>query len=61
MPFFSYSDIDGRLDPSDAKHVHVIHTNGGFLGFLKPIGHADFYPNGGMNQKGCKFDIFGKL
>lgn len=61
MPFFSYSDIDGRLDPSDAKHVHVIHTNGGLLGFLKPIGHADFYPNGGMNQKGCKFDIFGKL
>ncbi|XP_046645359.1 pancreatic lipase-related protein 3-like [Daphnia pulicaria] len=57
-PFFSLNDTDTRLDPSDGDFVDIIHTNGGTLlgdelGFLPPIGHIDFYPNGGQFQPGC--------
>lgn len=44
---------DRRLDTSDAHFVDVIHTNGGSFGMILPIGHVDFYPNGGMKQPGC--------
>ena len=30
--------------------MDVIHTDGGKMGFLEPLGHADFYPNGGVDQ-----------
>jgi Lipase len=43
-----------QLDKSDADFVDVIHTCGGFLGFARPLGHVDFYPNGGsFVQPGC--------
>ena len=42
----------------DADYVDVIHTSGGEngeggYGYLPPIGHADFYPNGGSTQPCC--------
>lgn len=42
----------------DAQFVDVIHSNGenlilGGLGAWQPMGHVDFYPNGGRMQKGC--------
>nr|XP_018910383.1 PREDICTED: pancreatic triacylglycerol lipase-like isoform X2 [Bemisia tabaci] len=46
------------LNTDDAHFVDVIHTDGaatwseGF-GLLKPIGHVDYFPNGGQNQPGC--------
>ncbi|XP_012062618.1 PREDICTED: pancreatic lipase-related protein 2-like [Atta cephalotes] len=47
-------DKEERLDAADANFVDVIHTCAGSLGFLRPIGHADFYPNGGtFKQPGC--------
>ncbi|KAL3290187.1 hypothetical protein HHI36_023547 [Cryptolaemus montrouzieri] len=52
-PLFLVHDTYGRLDPSDADFVHVIHTNAGIFGFSMPLGHADYYPNGGSNQPGC--------
>ena len=58
-PFFSLNDTETRLDASDGDFVDIIHTDGGTLtgnelGFLPPIGHIDFYPNGGKTQPGCK-------
>lgn len=47
-------DPGDRLDSTDANFVDVIHTCAGSLGFLRPIGHVDFYPNGGtFTQPGC--------
>ncbi|XP_064479480.1 pancreatic triacylglycerol lipase-like [Ornithodoros turicata] len=48
-----------RLSRTDAQFVDVIHTDtsgmvpfGGF-GLKEPIGHVDFYPNGGDKQPNC--------
>lgn len=58
-PLFTVKDTEKRLDTSDANFVHIIHTNGGKLGFKSSIGHADYFPNGGSSQPGCGLDIFG--
>ncbi|XP_046647465.1 pancreatic lipase-related protein 3-like [Daphnia pulicaria] len=57
-PLFTLNDTETRLDTTDGDFVDIIHTNGGTLlhdqqGFLPPIGHIDFYPNGGQFQPGC--------
>jgi len=39
--------------------VEIIHTAGSSLGYFEPIGHADFYPNGGSSQPGCGIDMTG--
>ncbi|XP_059145817.1 pancreatic triacylglycerol lipase-like [Physella acuta] len=59
QPNYSGFDPAVRLDTSDAKFVDVIHTDAepyttvkGY-GIIEPIGHVDFYPNGGRNQPGC--------
>ncbi|KAJ0180027.1 hypothetical protein K1T71_004618 [Dendrolimus kikuchii] len=57
-PLFEFQDPRTRLDRSDAKFVDVIHSNGetlilGGLGAAQPLGHVDFYPNGGRVQHGC--------
>lgn len=41
------------------SYVEVMHTNGFTLGFGKPLGHADFYPNFGRYQPGCGLDLTG--
>jgi pimeloyl-ACP methyl ester carboxylesterase len=47
-----------HLDPNDADFVDVIHSNAasllfGGVGAREPLGHVDFYPNGGEHQAGC--------
>ncbi|XP_034665228.1 phospholipase A1 VesT1.02-like isoform X3 [Drosophila subobscura] len=59
LPLFSYDKPDKRLSSDDAHYVESIQTNGGKLGFLKPIGKGAFYPNGGKNQPGCGVDVTG--
>lgn len=52
-PCFNMGEPTERLADTDAQYVVVIHTNGGKLGLFDPIGHTDFYPNGGITQPGC--------
>ncbi|XP_052124200.1 lipase member H-B isoform X2 [Frankliniella occidentalis] len=55
-PLF-WNDPAVRLDKSDAGFVDVIHTCAPVLGYWDPIGHVDFYPNGGTwVQPGCGLD-----
>lgn len=56
LPGFRFAGPGYRISADDAKYVEIIHTNGGLLGFLRPIGDADFYPNGGKAQEGCLVD-----
>ncbi|KAK9298987.1 hypothetical protein QLX08_007896 [Tetragonisca angustula] len=60
-PFFRnhlFREKSRKLDATDARLVDVIHTDGsqdfadGF-GLMKPLGHIDFFPNGGREQPGC--------
>ncbi|XP_011213839.2 phospholipase A1 VesT1.02 isoform X1 [Bactrocera dorsalis] len=59
LPLFSYDKPNKRLNSDDAHYVESIQTNGGKLGFLKPIGKGAFYPNGGKKQPGCGTDLTG--
>jgi len=48
------------LKKTDADFVDIVHTNGG-TGFtdraiFDPLGHVDFYANGGHHQPGCPDD-----
>lgn len=43
------------MDKTDADFVDIIHTAAGTLGYEKPLGHSDFYPNNGRaSQPGCE-------
>lgn len=52
-PLFSIDKPHKRLADTDADYVQIIHTDAGNLSVEEPIGHADFYPNGGNEQPGC--------
>lgn len=65
-PLFEAQDTRARLDETDAAFVDVIHSNGenlilGGLGSSQPMGHVDFYPNGGRMQKGCSHLFVGAV
>ena len=51
--FFLFQDR--VINKDDAEYVDVIHTDAAEVGFLRPMGHADFYPNGGSTQN-CSCD-----
>ncbi|XP_021707252.1 pancreatic triacylglycerol lipase [Aedes aegypti] len=57
-PLFSLGQPD-IMHHSDGQYVEAIYTNSGLLGFDLPLGHANFYPNGGRSQPGCGIDITG--
>ena len=65
-PLFEGYDPKVRLDETDADYVDVVHSNGeplivGGFGISEPIGHVDFYPNGGRAQRGCQHLLIGGL
>nr|XP_022916116.1 pancreatic lipase-related protein 2-like [Onthophagus taurus] len=44
---------DEKAYEEDADFVDVIHSDMGHYGCIDPVGHVDFYPNGGKEQPGC--------
>lgn len=58
-PLFYLNTPNERVDSTDGVYVEVMHTNGGTQGFRDPIGHTDFFPNGGRSQPGCGLDVGG--
>jgi pancreatic triacylglycerol lipase len=49
--YFQKSYID--VIHTNSLHGHLTDTPSGFFGYPDPIGHADYFPNGGSNQPGC--------
>ncbi|XP_061483912.1 lipase member I isoform X2 [Rhineura floridana] len=58
-PSFTGNPPSQRLDHTDAQFVDVIHSDIDALGYRKPLGNIDFYPNGGTDQPGCPKTILG--
>ncbi|CAH0405502.1 unnamed protein product [Chilo suppressalis] len=52
-----WSHHPGRLGTDAATIVEVLHTTAGIQGYDLPLGHIDFYPNGGSQQIGCGMDV----
>ncbi|KAJ7419690.1 Lipase member H [Willisornis vidua] len=60
-PSFTHEPPERRLDHTDAQFVDIIHSDTDALGFKRPLGTIDFYPNGGMDQPGCPKTLFGGI
>lgn len=51
-PCFRNHGPEGRLDQSDADFVDIISTNIDGFGMAAPVGHVNYYVNGGEYQPG---------
>lgn len=54
--FHGWTHHPDLLRQSDAGLVEVLHATAGITGYDYPLGHLDFYPNGGSYQNGCGTD-----
>ncbi|XP_013137998.1 PREDICTED: inactive pancreatic lipase-related protein 1-like [Papilio polytes] len=52
-PCFTNVEKDLRVKDTDADYVDCIHSDSGVYGMKEPVGHADYFPNGGHSQPGC--------
>ncbi|XP_015366053.1 PREDICTED: pancreatic lipase-related protein 2-like [Diuraphis noxia] len=56
QPNFKESQKNERVDVDSGQFVIVLHTSTMFFGMRQPVGHVDFYFNGGQIQPSCNFD-----
>jgi hypothetical protein len=56
QPNFKASQKNERVDIKSGQFVVVLHTSTSFLGLREPVGHVDFYFNGGQIQPSCSLD-----
>ncbi|CAH1408241.1 unnamed protein product [Nezara viridula] len=61
LPLFWGYFSQRRLRKDDGVFVDVIHTNAFVEGHFLPLGHVDFFVNGGIIQPGCGGSLLDKI